>query len=617
MNRRIGIAALAAMFCCGVATAQSEQIVYIDGVKYTAYTVAKGDTLYSLSKRYGVAIDVIESANPTLTEGLKAGQTIKIPHSATSEKKQKPAKRSKKQFKSHIVRKGDTLYSIARHYEISVATLMADNADIDPAHLAIGQTLYIRNSGIGKTTELEVCAEIEEQKQIMNNVVVTEEYSYHVVHRGENAENIAARFGTTVDKLLSLNGFSEPNMVREGLIIKVPKHVTKTEPQSEQNVTAEIEKAEEEVKQLVFTTLKAGEKASVALMLPMSMDGKVSQNYLDFYQGFLLAADHLRMNGMQIQIDLFNTAHSHEKVSQIIESGRLDNANLIIGPVYEDTLIPVANYAVQHSIPVVSPLANLTQANGANIFQMSPRTDTKYNKVSELFDGSRRVVFISSDTTDSDFEAEVKQILGDREYISHKYIYEHPSVIEKREKARQEGEEVPPSPSDLSPLLDSDQQSVFVITAATEVETDRILAALASANISLRARSINASPYVVFGNNKWNRYRNIDRSLFFSNNVIMLSTYHIDRSNPLIQTFSSQYVKAFDMLPSLYAYRGYDAAQIFIRSLYDKMGSALEGSYFSPLQTPYTFTKDSNTNIHVNNEWVRVNYNSNFTITAQ
>ena len=617
MNRRIGIAALAAMFCCGVATAQSEQIVYIDGVKYTAYTVAKGDTLYSLSKRYGVAIDVIEGANPALAEGLKAGQTIKIPHPATPEKKQKPAKRSKKQFKSHIVRKGDTLYSIARHYEISVATLMEDNADIDPAHLAIGQTIYIRNSGIGKTTELEVCAEIEEQKQIMNNVVVTEEYSYHVVHRGENAENIAARFGTTVDKLLSLNGFSEPNMVREGLIIKVPKHVTKTEPQSEQNVTAEIEKAEEGVKQLVFTTLKAGEKASVALMLPMSMDGKVSQNYLDFYQGFLLAADHLRMDGMQIQIDLFNTAHSHEKVSQIIESGRLDSANLIIGPVYEDTLIPVANYAVQHSIPVVSPLANLTQANGANIFQMSPRTDTKYNKVSELFDGSRRVVFISSDTTDSDFEAEVKQILGDREYISHKYIYEHPSVIEKREKARQEGEEVPPSPSDLSPLLDSDQQSVFVITAATEVETDRILAALASANISLRARSINASPYVVFGNNKWNRYRNIDRSLFFSNNVIMLSTYHIDRSNPLIQTFSSQYVKAFDMLPSLYAYRGYDAAQIFIRSLYDKMGSALEGSYFSPLQTPYTFTKDSNTNIHVNNEWVRVNYNSNFTITAQ
>ena len=97
----------------------------------------------------------------------------------------------------------------------------------------------------------------------------------------------------------------------------------------------------------------------------------------------------------------------------------------------------------------------------------------------------------------------------------------------------------------------------------------------------------------------------------------MLSTYHIDRSNPLIQRFSAQYAKAFDILPSLYAYRGYDAAQIFIRSLYDKIESSLEGAEFSPLQTPYTFVKDKDTGLRINNQWVRVNYNSNFTITAE
>ena len=407
-------------------------------------------------------------------------------------------------------------------------------------------------------------------------------------------------------------------MVREGLIIKVPKPTSIfQEPQQDQKPTTEPEKVEEEVKPATFTTLKHGHRANIALMLPMSVGGKVSQHYLDFYQGFLLGADHLRMDGYQIHIDLFNTAHSNERISQIIESGELENTNLIVGPVYEDTLIPVANYAEKRSVPVVSPLANLTQSNGSNIFQMSPRPETKYDKVSDLFDGSRRVVVITSDTTDSEFDAEVKQMMGNREYTTHKYIYEHPSIIEKREKARQEGADLPPSPSDLSPLLDSKEPSVFVITAATEVEVDRILAALASASISLKARSINASPYVVFGNNKWNRYKNIDRSLFFSNNVIMLSTYHIDRSNPLIQRFSAQYAKAFDMLPSLYAYRGYDAAQIFIRSLYDKIESSLEGAEFSPLQTPYTFVKDEDTGLRINNQWVRVNYNSNFTITAE
>lgn len=621
MNRRIAVAAAAAIFCCGVTFAQSEQIVYIDGVKYTAYTVAKGETLYSLSKRYGVTIDQITEANPTLKDGLKAGQMIKIPHPTSVVKKTKPAKRSKKQFKSHTVSKGETFYSIARKYEVSITTLMEDNANVDPAHLAVGQLLYIRRSEIGGTTESQVQEQMEEQKQIMNNVVVTEEYSYHVVHSGENGENIASRFGCTVDKLLSINGFTTEEQIREGLIIKVPKGATSVQPSesNDQNTIQEGEQTlvEPEQKAVSLKPLAFGERANVALMLPMAMNGKVSQNILDFYQGFLLAVDHLRMDGIQTHIHLFNTAHDHGKVAQIIERGDLEDVDLIIGPVYEDTLIPVANYAEQHSIPVVSPLANLTEAKSTNLFQMSPRPDSKYKKVTDLFDGSYRVVVISSDTTDEDFDKEVKQMIGEREYTTHKYIYEHPSIIEKREKARQDGEEVPPSPSDLSPLLEGQEQTLFVITGATEVEVDRILAALASANISLKARSISASPYVVFGNNKWNRYRNIDRSLFFSNNVIMLSTYHFDRSNPLIKAFSSQYVQAFDMLPSLYAYRGYDAAQIFIRSLYDKIGSALEGDNFLPLQTPYTFVKDIESNIHINEEWVRVKYNSNFTITAE
>ena len=73
-----------------------------------------------------------------------------------------------------------------------------------------------------------------------------------------------------------------------------------------------------------------------------------------------------------------------------------------------------------------------------------------------------------------------------------------------------EGQEVPPSPSDLSPLLEGQDSSLFVILAATEVEVDRILAALASASISLKAKSIKCAPYMVFGNNKWNRYKNLD-----------------------------------------------------------------------------------------------------------
>ena len=165
--------------------------------------------------------------------------------------------------------------------------------------------------------------------------------------------------------------------------------------------------------------------------------------------------------------------------------------------------------------------------------------------------------------------------------------------------------------------MESEQNTVFVILSSTEVDVDRILAALASADISLKARSIRGCKYEVFGNNKWNRYRNIDRSLYFSNNVIMLSTYHTDRTQASVREFGAEYIKAFGVVPSLYAYRGYDAAMIFIRSLYGEIEGGMSDVRFAPLQTPYTFVKDSTSNLLINNEWVRVNYNKNFTITAE
>ena len=452
MIRRSVVAMLGLILGLGVLYAQGdEQIVYIDGVKYKVYSVVQGDTLYSLSKRFDVSIDRITEANPLLSDGLKAGQTLKIPQQIAVEAK-KIDKQTKRQFRTYVVRKGDTLYSISRLYEISIETLIADNDNIDPARLAVGQTLLIRRSEIGRTNETTAKQELVQQEQVMNSVVVIEDYKYHLVHSGETAENIASRFGTSVEQLLQLNNFKSVANIREGLIIKVPSVSNVTEQTPQQTPT--------EVEQIVpaeVATIDRNIRAQVALMLPLGKNGIASQSYIDFYQGFLLATDHLRKEGFQTHINLYNTEHDLDKVSQIIDSGALSEANLIVGPVYEDTLIPVARYAEKLNIPVVSPLANLTQTTATNLFQMSPRPDTKFDKVKELFDGSRRVVLITSDTTDKTFEAEVMQALGNVPYTTHKYVYEHPSVIEKRLKDLPEGAEPPLSPSDLSPLLDSNE----------------------------------------------------------------------------------------------------------------------------------------------------------------
>lgn len=616
----LAVAATQTLFAADVSNnataADAVQIIYIDGAKYIVHSVVRGDTLYSLSQRYGVSIEKIVEANPSLSEGLKAGSVIRVPMRQVAEKA-KRVKRSKKEFDTHVVKRGETLYSISRRYSIAVPTLMEDNSIVTGEILSTGRTLYIRRSKVGQTSAEESRRAIEEQRTALNRVAVGE-YAYHVVHEGESAESIAKRFAVDVEALMKLNAMESAAELREGLIIKVPKNMPEIErADSVQQAVREQKKSELKS----FRLLNRDKRAEIALLLPLcTAEGSYTASYKDFYQGFLMGLDTLRHSGINSSVTLYDTAESEGAVGKLIESDVLKSADLIVGPVYENELIPMARYAAELGIPIVSPLANLTHIKSGVTFQMSPVVERKYDKVRTLFD-ERRIVVIRSESVDKEFEAEVMQLIGERPTVVHNYEYEHPSIVEAREKeyARAEaaGLEVTrtPSPGDLSPLLSVEDESVVVILAGNEIETDRILAALASAKISLRARQQSVSSYVVLGNSRWSRYRNIDRSLLFSNSVTMISTYHVDRSDVAMRQFISKYIAAYGELPSLFAYRGYDSAVVFGSMLYDaSFGS--EHRTIVPLQTPYRFEPLAS-GVRANSEWAVVTYNPNFTLTIR
>ena len=566
-----------------VAMASAQDVVVVNGVKYAIHDVQRGETLYALSRRYGVTIEEITSANQVLSEGLKVGQRIKIPVKSAVADAQQPATAT---AKTHKVAKRETLYSLAKRYDVTIDELYEANPGLKKG-LKAGQIIVIPQ----KT----------EQKQ------------------EQKTEKVEIAQVTT----------PTPEPVKTTPMADAPE--AKKPEQKSSTIYEQIISDWQSKSTQPFRTLLPGNRAEVALLLPLGSEEQPSQNYLDFYRGFLMGLDSVRMAGHSVNLNLYNTAHDHERVSAIIASGELNKADLVVGPIYEDELIPVATALQSKGTPIVSPLANLTQTTSNSVFQMSPSPTSKLDKVRGMFDGSKRVVIISTDNVDKEFDAEVRQMLKDTSYVvQHKYIYEHPSVIEKREKEREklrekmlaEGLDIStldetPSPSDMSPLLQGNEPTVIVITADNEVEVDRILAAIASANISLTARSQRVAPFVVFGNNRWNRYRNIDRSIFFTNNVVMLSTYHARRSDAKIHSFDKRFVEEFGALPSLYAYRGYDAAVVFVQSLYGTMETGLEGVLSMPLLTPYVFEENNATGVRINSQWIKVNYNSNFTITTE
>ena len=95
-----------------------------------------------------------------------------------------------------------------------------------------------------------------------------------------------------------------------------------------------------------------------------------------------------------------------------------------------------------------------------------------------------------------------------------------------------------------------------------------------------------------------------------------ISTYHAKRDDERIRTFDNRYISAFGSLPTLYSYRGYDAAVLFGSAMFGDINSYFDDETFTPLQTPYRFTRTADGN-RVNTEWVRVVYNDNYTITLE
>jgi len=125
MNMKLIRAGAALLFCLCAFSLFSQNISHI---------VEKGDTLYSLSKKYGVSVDELRSANAISGSDLYAGQKLII-----------PAKKADKRvtYESYTVKAGDTLYSIAKRSEITVDELRRLNSLDSSAVLKIGQNLKV------------------------------------------------------------------------------------------------------------------------------------------------------------------------------------------------------------------------------------------------------------------------------------------------------------------------------------------------------------------------------------------------------------------------------------------------------------------------------------------
>ncbi|EJW99461.1 lytic transglycosylase catalytic, partial [gut metagenome] len=176
------------------------------------YTVAAGDTLSKIANRYGVSVTRIMRANRMTRHTLKVGQRLEIPSGVRAPVVKHATASSSASTGIHRVRKGESLYEIAKRYGVSLKNLKESNG-LRGNSLRVGQKLVI--PATAKSQPRRSDSEVKTDSP-QNEVATT----FYRVRRGDTLSSIAHRYRTSVQKLKQLNGLRR-NTLRVGQTLRV------------------------------------------------------------------------------------------------------------------------------------------------------------------------------------------------------------------------------------------------------------------------------------------------------------------------------------------------------------------------------------------------------------
>ena len=148
------------------------------------YTVKKDDTLYSIAKKYYLTVDELKKLNNLTNDTLNIGQKLYV------------SKELPKTETEYTVIKGDTLYSIANKFKVSVDNLKVIN-NLNNSIISIGQILKIPNSTI-----------------IQNNNKLT-----YTVKKGDTLYSIAKLYNSSIDELKNINNLKNDTLTVGEILI--------------------------------------------------------------------------------------------------------------------------------------------------------------------------------------------------------------------------------------------------------------------------------------------------------------------------------------------------------------------------------------------------------------
>lgn len=305
------------------------------------HIVKKGDSVYSIAKMYGVTVDKIYLYNPSSKSLLKRGDVITIPQESE-------AINDGSSYLYYTVKDGDTLSDIAAGFNTSVEQLLRDNKGVSDNNFASGDVLRVH---VNSNKDVKVTKEVDESR-----IARIDSYK---AQKNDTWETVAEKTGVDVEELLEANSGIK---LKKNAQIAIPVIETTTvekevEPFDERENTIEgVRDIYKEVHMLEVedSVSEGGNSVNIALMI----EDPMSKRDNEFTRGTLLAVDRLKNSPYGIRLKVLCDSHSSADSIQVVNSliTELDEfkADVVVTTYEKNFPLWLAEYGEENGVEIVN-----------------------------------------------------------------------------------------------------------------------------------------------------------------------------------------------------------------------------------------------------------------------
>ena len=526
----------------------------IRGKSYYLHTVQPGQTLYSICKAYGANIDEVKSLNDKKDNALSLYEVLKVPYTD-------PFVKQDDKFYYHKVVKGETFYSIARLYKIKPKRLLKFNegyAQNQP--LAVGAVVKLPLAEI----DLSVLGEEEIEASVGKKQEIRPERPV----RNESVKKVEEA--------------SVTDILQNALMQKNEK--TEQEPEKETTTVIGATDKMEIPDYISEVVMPVDPFVKVALLLPFSakdypvfVDTLVekmpvqisarSEQFISFYEGVLLAVDSLKNQGYKVNLKVFDTERSAEKMYTMVDEIDRFHPDLIIGPVYGSVYKALMDDLTNKNIPVIYPLSSRSEEFGVypDFIQVNPSMKALTVAMSDwLREEAEEANLVCLNLTGNEVShSDLEDIRLFKEYMhrigSMNFYDWNTSAV----------------PLDgLRLQLLPDRENIIILPTTKEAEVSKILPVLSALTDGYRI--------TVVGFPEWQAFTSVDHETYFKLNTKIFTYSYVDNTTEPAKRFALKYRKYFYTEPNNLACKAFDMSLYFIELAAKYRDRTLDALEFYP-----------------------------------